>query len=200
MEAEEDFIPAPQDDHQSSFRGGRGRGRGGPNKRMRTDDSGQEDYNNQYEYDESYNYNDHGYYPPTQYRGGGRAFGFRGGRGRGRGRSFAGRGAPEPGSDGNIAGGGDEGGNKPVSGDNSGGDTAAEVAQNHPSPMVAAAYRGGYNPRGRGRGRGRFPGRFPGFPGRTEVVSMIASKTWRRPKEGESSSASGGGAVEPDDA
>jgi len=58
----------------------------------------------------------------------------------------------------------------------------AEAAEASPSPLVAASFGTGRGGRGRGRSSGRGRGR--GGRGRqsTVVASMIASKTWTRPR------------------
>ena len=185
MRGDEDFIPAgrggPRDGRFQGRdnRGGRRDGnRGGAgrrpdfeegNKRQRTDEYGgwEEPAGGGYSewgggYDEGYNdYN---------WRGGGRRGGGRASRGRGRGR--VGRGFTPEGVE-------PQSGAAEANGE-SGGD-AAEAAAGHPSPLVAASF-GGRGFRGRGRGRGR--GARGGY--RAQVASMIASKTWVRPKkEGE---------------
>ena len=86
-------------------------------------------------------------------------------------------------------------------------DVTASVVAAHPSPLVAATYRGrggGGNYTfvrgGRGRG-GRFPsggGGRGGFGGRADVKTLIASKTWVRTKPGDettgdNANAGGGG-------
>jgi hypothetical protein len=141
-------------------------------------------------YDESYNYNYH-HQPP-----GGRGFfsPYTGGRGRFyRGRGFgrsnyiapggrysAGRGFPPSGI---------VDPNETVTaaatavGTEVDATSAAAVAA-HPSPLVAATYRGrgGYAFVRGGDGRGRFPTGRGSYAGRVDVKTMIASKTWVRNK------------------
>ena len=71
-------------------------------------------------------------------------------------------------------------------------DVTATVVAAHPSPLVAAAYRGrggGYPFVRGGRGRGRFVGGGSGrggfVGGRADVKTLIASKTWVRTKPGD---------------
>ena len=193
FQEESDFVPAEDPRGGGAGRyGGRGRhgGRGGgrgfdPNKRQRMEESGggyHDEYYESYDsynagYDESYDY-----YPP--YRGGPpRGRGRFGGRGRGR----FGRGRGGGGWDNSQEGGGEEGGGEEGGGEEGG--TGNDEGGAHPSPIVQAAYGGGY--RGRGRGRGR--GRSFGFPGRTNVKTILASKTWVRKKDGEGGDAGGQG-------
>lgn len=157
---------------------GRGRGRAGrgfagesANKRMRVENGEEEAAY----HDDSYDH-DYGYYPSHRggFRGRGRVVGSRGIRGRGRGGRFMGRGDP---NDGNIAAREGEVA-QDVTAEKNGADlSAAEAAEFHPSPMVAANY--GYSASFRGRFRGR------GLRGRGRVASMIAAKTWVRSKEGD---------------
>ena len=195
MRAEEDFIPAGGRGGRGDGRfGSRGRGRdgggrGGPrsdyeegNKRQRIDDSGwgqQGGY-----YDESWNgYGgyDEGYYD-YNWRGG-----FRGGRGRGSsGRGRGGRSArgfpPGEGIE-------HENGMEAVANGEGpeGGVGAFQAAAGHPSPIVAASF-GGRGYRGRGRG-----GRGGRSAYRAQVASMLASKSWVRPKKDGEGGGEGGG-------
>ena len=186
---------------RSGFHEGRGRGNNNEDrdrKRQRMEEGGDDSNNQNYNegYDERYmqedNYHDQDYDSHYEHGYGGRGFpgrghgrfGFRGGY-RGRGGRFyrgyhasGGRSFQQHASEGDPAA--DNQGGAEGEGPSGNSDTA-EAAAVHPSPLVAAAFRGGGGYRGGYRGRGG-RGR---WAGRADVKSMIASKTWVRKKEGE---------------
>lgn len=177
LESEPDFVPAEDNGgRRYATPAGANTGRDAP-KRPRYEEGyeeghGYDGYGGGYDhFDGSY-----GYSPYPSFRGG------RGFRGRGRGRGRGGRGFEEGAEAPSETTPPGEG--QPMAEDGSG----VENTGAHPSPMVQAAFGGGFDYSGRGffrggRGRGR------GRGGRAQVISMIQSKTWVRKKDDEAGAA-----------